>query len=138
MGLFVLYSKVIYNGSFGCWSKSEYVVHDIFEAENRKEAHKLKKGYIYPRLDDSLLKSLNSNGYSINIEDDPELMSGLYALKATINIQLMAKAFLPAVLVYCETCDDPLMVKKIKDQVKHIYSNINYSLDPNDFNDGCS
>lgn len=79
-----------------------------------------------------MINSLNNNGYSINIEDNPEFTSGLYALKSTINIQLMAKTFLPAVLKYCERCNDPLMVEKIKGQVKHIYHNIKYTLGPDD------
>ena len=132
MGLFILFSRVDYSGDFGCMSKGEYVVHDIFEAKNRKEADEIEKTYTYPKLNDSLINSLNNNGYSINIEDNPEFTSGLYALKSTINIQLRAKTLLPAVLRYCERCDDPLMVEKIKGQVKHIYHNIKYTLDSDD------
>lgn len=125
--LFVLFSQVLYNEGGFTYGRNEYVVHRVFEAKNRKEASIVYESYSFPDLDDELLNSLNKQGYSITKENNPHLDIGeVLALIATVNVQLIAEHLLPAISLYCETCNDLALVRKIEEKVQHISNNINY------------
>ncbi|MEZ9441203.1 MULTISPECIES: hypothetical protein [Vibrio] len=116
--LFFICDQVIYSDDYLDFGLNEVVVHDIFEAKNRKEAELIfSKIKIRTLRSGTIRHRLKMAGYNVKFEFHPRLAHPhLYALQASGSLCTQYPNVVHALKAYSDELDDKHLLRNRLEQ----------------------
>ena len=121
--LFFICDQVIYSDDYLDFGLNEVVVHDIFEAKNRKEAELIfSKIKIRTLRSGTIRHRLKMAGYNVKFEFHPRLgHPHLYALQSSGSLRTQYPNVVHALKAYSDELDDKHLLRdRIEQSIEKI------------------